>query len=118
MEIVIKKKNLELTPELKAYIEEKIGDLEIFLQDFEREKENKSPRKRRPRVLAEAEVGKVTCHHQKGNIFRSEVQIKILGRIFRAEAERDNLKAAIAEVKDELQVQLKKYKGKISDFKN
>ena len=56
MIITIKAKNLELTDELRNFVEEKIGSLEKFI------------------TLAEAfvEVEKETMHHKKGKIFKNK----------------------------------------------
>jgi len=113
MKIVIKATNLELNRELKDYIEEKINSLEKFAKIFESEKYyNHFFTKGKPRVEVWLEIGKTTLHHQKGDIFRAEAQMRLPGKSLRAESERDDLKLAITEVKDELQRELKQYKGK------
>jgi len=101
MQIIIKGTKIELTKTLKDFVEEKIKDLEKFFefkikQDFE--------------VKAFIEIGKTSKRHRKGDIFFAECQIFLPGKGVRAVAEREDLKLAICEVKDELQVQLKKYK--------
>lgn len=97
MQLNIKTKNLELTEEIKDYLQEKIGGLEKFL-------ENVGP------FIVEVDIGRTTMHHKKGNIFRAEVQISVPGKLLRAVSETDNLKRSIVKVKNELQVQIKKYK--------
>jgi len=115
MKIVIKATNIELNQALKDYIEEKINDLERFLEVFEEETYyNGFFGKGKPRVEAWVEVGRTTFHHQKGQVFRAEVQMHLPKKSIRAEAIADDLKLAVVEVKDELQRQLKKYKNKIS----
>ena len=101
MQIIIKGTKIELTKALKDFVEEKIKDLEKFFEfkinkDFE--------------VKAFVEIGKTSKRHRKGDIFFAECQIFLLGKGVRAVAEREDLKLAICEVKDELQTQLKKYK--------
>jgi len=101
MQIIIKGTKIELTKTLKDFVEEKVKDLEKFFefkikQDFE--------------VKAFVEIGKTSKRHRKGDIFFAECQIFLPGNGVRAVAEREDLKLAICEVKDELQVQLKKYK--------
>ena len=101
MQIIIKGTKIELTKALKDFVEEKIKDLEKFFEfkinkDFE--------------VKAFVEIGKTSKRHKKGDIFFAECQIFLPGNGVRAVAEREDLKLAICEVKDELQVQLKKYK--------
>ena len=99
MQIDIKGTNLELTEAIKDYINEKIGSLEKYFDEI---------------LAARVEVGVTTKHHQKGNIFRAEVNLEVPQKyILRAETEREDLYMAINEVKDDLQVQLKKYKEKM-----
>lgn len=97
MQINIKTKNITLTDAIKEYVEEKIGPLEKFLQGVEP-------------IIVEVEVGKTSQHHNKGDVFRAEVQIEVPGKLLRAESVKDDLRKAIVEVKDNLQVQIKKYK--------
>ena len=113
MKIVIKATNLELDWELRDYIEEKISSLEKFAEVFQSKNYyNGFFFKGKPRVEVWIEIGKTTRHHQKGDIFRAEAQMRFPGKSIRAESERDDLKLAITEVKDELQRELKQYKGK------
>ncbi len=113
MKIVIKTTNLELSQELRDYIQEKIGSLEKFAKVFQgKNYYNGFFTKGKPRAEVWVEVGRTTRHHQKGQIFRVEAQMRLSGKSLRAESEKNNLKLAITEVKDELQRELKKYKGK------
>lgn len=96
MKIIIKTKNIELTPALHQYVEEKINSLEKFLEIVE----------------AWVEVGKETRHHRKGPFFRAECQMRLPGKSIRSVAVKEDLRLAIDEVKDELQRALKQYKKK------
>lgn len=117
MKIIIKTKNLRLTPTLKELIEEKIGSLEKFLEIFQEEKYyNHFLGKGKPRVEAWVEIKKITLHHQKGLFFRTECQMRLPGRSIRSESVSENLSLAITEVKDKLQRELKEYKEKIADL--
>ena len=64
-------------------------------------------------VECRVEVGKTTNHHNKGDIFRAEANIRLPGKVLRASATEENLTMAITKVKDELQRQLNKYKGSL-----
>lgn len=110
MKINIKAINLKLTPNIRNYIEEKIGELEKFIQKIE-EKDG-SFQRGSPSVEALVEIEKTTQHHKKGNVYRAETQIRLLGKSIRSEAIRDNLYLAIVEVKDELQREFKQYQQK------
>jgi ribosomal subunit interface protein len=100
MKINLKATNLDLTPEIKKAIEEKISTLDKFISHIDTS------------VEAFIEVAIKTRHHKKGKIYYAEVNIKIPGGIIRSEAKEDNIYKAINTVKDELQVLLKKYKEK------
>jgi putative sigma-54 modulation protein len=98
MKIDIKGTNMELTEAIKDYVNEKIGSMEKFFDNI---------------IEARVDVGKTTNHHQKGDVFRAEVNLQVPHTLLRAEAEREDLYMAINEVKDEIQRQLKKYKEKM-----
>lgn len=99
--INIKATNIELVPQLRQYIEEKISQLDKFIQHID------------GCVEAWVEVGKPSRHHQKGkDIFYVEVNIRLPRQGVRSEAKGSDLYLTIDQVKDELQRLLKKYKGK------
>ncbi len=113
MKVVIKTKDIKLDQSLEDFIERKINDLEKFAKVFQSEKYfNGYYGKGKPRVEAWVEVGKTTSHHKKGPYFYAECQMHLPGRSLRATSDSPNLRLAICEVKDELQRQLKQYKGK------
>lgn len=115
MKIIIKTKNVELTRALKKYIQEKFNPLEKFAKIFQEEKYfNHFFGKGKPRVELWVEIGKETLHHQKGPFFWAECQMRFPGKSLRATARLKDLKLAIVKVKDELQLQLKRYKEKIT----
>lgn len=87
MNINIKVKNIELTEAIKSYAEKKLLSLEKFIHD---EPEN---------VRAEIEVGKISHHHKSGDVFRAEVRISFKGREIYVVSEKDDLYAAIDEMK-------------------
>lgn len=99
MKIKIKTTNFSLTPAIKIYLESKLNSLDKFLPRSEN-------------VFADVELAKTTRHHQKGDIFRAEVNLKIPGRLIRAMAEEWNLRVAIDKVKEELQRKIKDSKEK------
>jgi len=102
MKITIKATNLELTPSIRDYAEKKVESLEKFLHPNE---EN---------VLAAIELGLTNNHHKSGDIFRAELQLSDVatGEKFYAEAERDDLYAAIDEMKDKAERECLSWKKK------
>jgi len=109
MKIIIKTKNLDLTPGLKNLIEEKIGSLKKFVDVLKREEDKKT--------LAEVffEIEKETAHHKKGKIFKSSAMILLPGKKILAEVRGEDLNGTVVKIKDELQQEIKKYKLKIVD---
>ncbi len=107
MQINIRTKNLEATEELKRYAEEKIGELDRFINieegDFSGGKDT---------VLAHIEIEKTTEHHKKGPYYRAEATIKLPGKDIWIDFLGEDWKEAVDGLKDELQRELKKYKGK------
>ncbi len=101
MQILIKATNIKLDKSVYDYIEEKIGGLNKFLKNTEPDL-----------IKARVEVGKITNHHKKGDIFRAEINLEMPGRLLRAEASREDIFMAITDVKDEIQRQVVKYKKK------
>jgi putative sigma-54 modulation protein len=99
MKIDIKGTGMELTEAIKAYVNEKIGSLEKYYDQI---------------LVARVDVGITTKHHQKGDIYRAEVNLEVPQKyVLRAEATREDLYMAINQVKVELQRQIKKHKEKI-----
>jgi len=101
MKINIKTTNIELVPQLRQYIEEKIGELDKFIQHIDGS------------VEAWVEAGKPSFRHRKReDAFYVEVNIRLPGQGVRSEAKGSDLYLTINQVKDELQRLLKRYKGK------
>ncbi len=92
-------KNLDLTPDIKAFIEGKVGSVSKFLKPAEN-------------GLAEArvEVGKPSRHHKSGFVYYAEVNLKIGRQLFRAVAEHLDLRTAIDLARDEIERQIKEHK--------
>ena len=101
MKLSIRAKNIELNTELRNYVEEKIG--ETLDKLLVREK---------PPLEAGVELIRLTYHHQKGMIYRTEVQVFLHGHQVIAEANGETIKEAIDAVKDELEREIKSHRGK------
>ena len=89
-------------------MKKKIGSLEKFLDLF-REQDSIG----KPAAEVFFEIERTTLHHKKGEIFRAEAQVKLPRKGLRVESLSENLRTAINDVKDELQVKLKRYKNKV-----
>lgn len=102
MKITLKWTNLKPIESIDVFVEEKINDLEKFIEKYLKT------------GVAEAwiEVSRTTKHHKKGEfVYRAEVDIRLPGKIVRAEAVHKDLRQAIVRVKDELHQQIKTYCG-------
>lgn len=114
MKINIETKNIVLTQAIKNLIRERIDPLEKFIKVAQgKDYSSPSSGKIKETPVAWVEVGKETLHHKKGPFFRAECQIRFFGKSVRAEAVSKDLRMAITKVKDELQRELKKIKGKL-----
>ena len=102
MKIDILGTRLELTPSLRAYVGEKIGGVGKLITRFEKQGE----------ITAFVELARTTRHHRKGEVFYTEVTIRLPGRTIRVEESHANLRAAIDRAKDRLKVELARFKGK------
>ena len=96
MNIDIYGKNMVLTPAIKDYIQKKLNALEKYGQEI-------------LDVRAEVESDE---HHRHGLVFHFDVTMRIPEHKLRAEATVEDMYAAIDEVKDLLERQLRKIKGK------
>lgn len=97
MNIIIKATNLDLTPSLKEYVEEKIGNLGKFIEPQE----------------AKVELSR-DKHHQTGNVFRAEVMLILGGKVMRAEASSEDIYASVDLIVPKLKEQIAKFKDKRS----
>ncbi len=91
--------SMEMTDAIRVHVEEKLGSLEKFCENY-------SP------CDVRAEVGKTSEHHQKGKIWRAEFTVTIPGASLRAESIEEDLYAAIDAAKDDLKRQLIAFKEK------
>lgn len=101
MEIIFKTKEFVLTPSIEDYIHKKLESLEKFLSGFNEEL-----------TKIEIELGRTTSRHRTGDIFRAEINLSVGSKLFRVESEQDDLFAAIDEVRDDLEQEIKKFKTK------
>ena len=111
MRIIIKAKNLELTENLKSFVEKKIGSIKKFIDILKEDTPEKG------KTLAEifVELEKETEHHKKGKIFLVKTQVNLPGKSLTAWSKADDLFKAIIGAKDELKTEIEKYKFKNTD---
>jgi ribosomal subunit interface protein len=102
MKIIIKATKLELTPAINTYIYQKIGSLDKFVAEWDKE----------DMVEARVEIARTTKHHNKGAVYRAEANLRLPNSVLRAEHSDWNIRRCIDEIKNELQREIKKYKTK------
>lgn len=102
MQIIISTKNITLDDALDVFVREKIGGLGHLIGNDKWE--------------AGVEIGKSTRHHRNGEVFYAEVNLRMGGKLLRATCSHEDLRNAIVDAKDELQVQIKKFKEKKKDL--
>ena len=109
MKIIINAKNLEHSDALNAFIEKKFGALKKFIDVLKYPDEGKT--------LAEltVEVEKDTKHHRKGDIFLVKAQLLLPGRSIMAQGKEEDLFVTVVKVRDELKMEIEKYKLKKID---
>ncbi|TSC67483.1 MAG: hypothetical protein CEO19_207 [Parcubacteria group bacterium Gr01-1014_73] len=100
MKINIKSTNLSISPDISAYLNEKLKSV-VKLIDQNDET-----------AMFDIELGRTTRHHQTGNIFRAEINLRRKGGDSRAVSEAGDILSAIDLVKDQLLDELRGAKGK------
>jgi len=104
MQIKIKATKIELTPEIKDYVQEKMDMLEKYLGSIDV-------------ISCDVEVGRSVGGQNRGEIYRAEVNLRLPGELLRVEKTEKELFKAIDKVKDHLARSIKRYKEKRIDKK-
>ncbi|MCA9363776.1 ribosome-associated translation inhibitor RaiA [Candidatus Kaiserbacteria bacterium] len=97
--ISLKSTNIELTPDQRALVDEKLSHLDKFLPEGETD------------VRCDVEVEKI-AEHQSGKIYRVEVNLFIAGKLYRAEATEEQVEKAIDVVRNEVKREVKRAHNK------
>ncbi len=103
MQINLQGKNIELTEAIKDYVSKRVTNLEKLLTRIEGSG---------GRVMANFEVSKSTNHHKAGEVFHADCLIRIDGKEFYSSAEKEDLYAAVDDVKDSLYNEINKNKDR------
>lgn len=99
MKFNIRSKTMLVDNRIKEFVEQKIGSLAKII-----------PKSENIPVDVEIEKNK---NHQKGNIYKVVIQFLFKGgKTIRAMQKKETFRSAISKVKDELEVQIKKYEHK------
>lgn len=98
MRVQIKATNLDLTSSIEEYARKRVAAFEKFLSSED---------------LVSVELARTTRHHKSGDIFKAEIFLRDSGKEYYAVSEKEDLYAAIDDVKDEIVREIKSYKGKM-----
>ncbi len=96
----IKATNMVITPAIADYIEKKFSAFDRFVGN------------QVDSARCDVEVGVITKHHKSGDIFKAEVNLHLSGKNLYAVSEKEDLYAAIDEVRDEIVRSLTSHKDK------
>ena len=83
--IILKATNIELTDEMRSYIDKRIESLNKYLSDNE---------------MVNVEVGKSTNHHKNGDVFRAEVRLTYQGKHMYTVSDKGDLFSAVDDAKE------------------
>ena len=98
----VKTTDIKLTPEISEYVDKRLRALDKLIDSED------------TTAMCDIEIGRISTHHRKGNIFRAEIQVSIKGNRFRAVAEKETLYGAIDAAKSEAVRELRRHKQKQS----
>ena len=90
MNTKIKATNLDLSDQITAFIHDKLSAVEKILDSDDES------------ILCEIEIGKSSNHHNSGDIYRAEINLKTAGHNYRAVEDKDDLENSILKVRDEI----------------
>jgi ribosomal subunit interface protein len=108
MKVTIKATKIELTPEIKEFLEDQINSLEKFAKGIFGEKYYDGFfGKGKPKAEARVEI-----KGKERGFYYVECNLSFPKKLIRAESLKKDLKSAIYEVKDELKREIKEYRKK------
>lgn len=114
MQIIIKTRDFELTETLESFINKKMGGLRKFMKAFEGHRLPITGGKNLFDMYVD--IGKETNRHKKGEVYLAEARLYLPGKNLFVKEVSEDIMAAIIEIRDELEVEIRKYKGKIVEF--
>jgi putative sigma-54 modulation protein len=84
---------MEMTPAIESAVRVRVEGLARYTQGVQP-------------AEASVEVGRVSAHHQKGDVFRAEMSVRLGEKTYRAEETAGDLYAAIDAVQEEMKRQI------------
>lgn len=92
-------KGMAMTPAIQEYVDRKMDSLTKFIDTSKN-------------ILVEVEIGRITNHHHKGDVYKAEVHVTVSGDTFHAEVTESDLYTAIDMVKDRIAQEITTNKDK------
>lgn len=99
----VKATNMELTLAISDYLSKRISAVEKFIRE-------------ETEAFANVDIGKISNHHHKGDVFCAEINLTINGKKFTARVEKDDLYAAIDKMRDDIVHEVQKAKKRQSSL--
>lgn len=99
MKLNIKATGLDITSAIRDQVQEKLGGLDKYFNNIQQ---------------VDVEVGKTTQKQKKGDIYFCEVNVSVPRKLLRFRHEYSDLSKAINEAKKGIQLEIKKYKEKLT----
>ncbi len=104
MQIRIKASKIELSPNIKEYIQEKMDMLEKYLGSV-------------TATNCDVEIAREQAGQHSGKVFRAELNLSVPGELLRVEKTEKDIYKAIDKVKDHMARSIRRYKLKKQDKK-
>ncbi len=104
MQIKIKASKIELSPNIRDYIQEKMDMLEKYLGSVKA-------------TNCDVEIERALTGQNKGKVFRAELNLSVPGELLRVEKTEKDIYKAIDKVKDHMTRSIRRYKEKRRDKK-
>lgn len=100
MKIDISCANVDMTPAFAEYIEEKIGSCGDIVKRFEAA----------GTLDLFFKISRTTKHHAHGDVFTAEATLALPSKLIHIKTKGSDARAVVDELKDDLKVELRKYK--------
>jgi ribosomal subunit interface protein len=100
MNINIKATNIELTDDIKGRVNKSLEAISKVVDSSD------------DQFVGQVEVGKISNHHQSGDIFKAEMNLRAKGETYFASSEQGDLSSALEAVKDIIVADIKKTKSR------
>lgn len=98
MKFPLKSTNFILTPSIKEFVSKRIEKLESLIG------------KMGATLSGWIEIGRVTRHHKKGDVYKAEAEVRLGKRSIRAEAIDKTVYGAVTKMKEKAEREIGKYK--------